>query len=66
MRLLLGGNDSKHMIVPIDSRYAAYQQMRVRCASVSGVLLPAGGSGYPCIPQSVNVQKRIYIRNVRT
>ena len=37
---LFGGNDSNNMIVPIDSRYAAYQQARANIALPQGQLLP--------------------------
>jgi len=43
---LFGGNDSNNMVVPIDSRYAAYQAMRGPVALAPGVLLPAGTSGF--------------------
>ena len=39
---LFGGNDANNMIVPIDSRYAAYQTMRGRSRSPQARLLPAG------------------------
>jgi uncharacterized protein (DUF1501 family) len=37
---LFGGNDANNMIVPIDSRYAAYQQARANIALPQGQLLP--------------------------
>ena len=37
---LFGGNDSNNMIVPIDSRYAAYQQTRSTLAIPQAQLLP--------------------------
>ena len=37
---LFGGNDSNNLIVPIDSRYAAYQQARANIALPQGQLLP--------------------------
>ena len=43
------------MIVPIDSRYAAYQTMRGPVALAGGALLPAGGTGYGFHPSMVNV-----------
>lgn len=56
---LFGGNDANNMIVPIDSRYAAYQAMRGSVALDGAVLLPAGGSGYGLHPSLANV-KRLY------
>jgi uncharacterized protein (DUF1501 family) len=56
---LFGGNDSNNTVVPIDSRYAAYQAMRGPVALAQGSLLQAGGSGYGFHPALVNVQ-RIY------
>ena len=52
-----GGNDGNNMIVPIDSRYGAYQSMRGAVALAPGVLLPAGSSGYGLHPALVNVQR---------
>lgn len=37
---LFGGNDANNTIVPIDSRYAAYQQIRANLALPQGQLLP--------------------------
>jgi uncharacterized protein (DUF1501 family) len=37
---LFGGSDANNMIVPIDSRYAAYQQARANLALPQGQLLP--------------------------
>jgi uncharacterized protein (DUF1501 family) len=37
---LFGGNDANNMIVPIDSRYAAYQTARANLALPQGQLLP--------------------------
>src|SRR5689334_6199411 len=54
---LFGGNDSNNMIVPVDSRYGAYQTMRGPVALAGGSLLPAGGSGYGLHPSLVNVQR---------
>jgi uncharacterized protein (DUF1501 family) len=59
---LFGGNDSNNLIVPIDSRYGAYQSMRGPVAIAPGTLLPAGGSGYGLHPSLVNVQ-RLYGQN---
>jgi uncharacterized protein (DUF1501 family) len=52
-----GGNDSNNMIVPIDSRYAAYQTMRGPVALATNVLLPAGASGFALHPSLVNTQR---------
>src|SRR6185436_4528124 len=41
-----GGNDSNSMVVPIDSRFAAYQTMRGPVALAGDVLRPLGSSGY--------------------
>lgn len=49
---LFGGNDANNMIVPVDSRYGAYQTMRGAVALAGpnpanpDALLPAGSSGY--------------------
>ncbi len=49
---LFGGNDANNMIIPVDSRYAAYQTMRGSVAlagpdlSNPDAILPAGSSGY--------------------
>jgi uncharacterized protein (DUF1501 family) len=37
---LFGGSDANNMIVPIDTRYAAYQQARANLALAQGQLLP--------------------------
>jgi uncharacterized protein (DUF1501 family) len=42
---LFGGNDSNNMIVPIDSRYAAYQQARSTLAIPQTQLLPLQSGG---------------------
>src|SRR5262245_12656604 len=52
-----GGNDSNNMVVPIDSRYTAYQTMRGPVALGAGALLPAGASGFALHPSLVNVQR---------
>ena len=52
-----GGNDSNNTVVPIDSRYGAYQAMRGAVALGQNVLLPAGGTGYAFHPALVNVQR---------
>ena len=52
-----GGNDSNNMIVPVDSRYNAYQTMRGAVALGAGTLLPAGGSGYGLHPALTNIQR---------
>lgn len=54
---MFGGNDSNNMIVPVDSRYGAYQTMRGPVALPGGSLLPAGGSGFGLHPSLVNVQR---------
>jgi uncharacterized protein (DUF1501 family) len=53
---LFGGNDANNMIVPIDSRYSAYQTMRGPVALAPGVLLPAGTAGYGFHPALANIQ----------
>src|SRR5438046_2561203 len=45
------------MVVPIDSRYAAYRTMRGSVALASDVLRPAGTGGYGLHPALVNVQR---------
>jgi uncharacterized protein (DUF1501 family) len=52
-----GGNDANNMIVPIDSRYGAYQSMRGAVALPQAALLPAGSSGYGLHPALVNLQR---------
>jgi uncharacterized protein (DUF1501 family) len=52
-----GGNDSNNTIVPIDSRYSAYQRMRGPVALGTNVLRPAGSSGFALHPSLVNVQR---------
>jgi uncharacterized protein (DUF1501 family) len=59
---LFGGNDSNNLIVPIDSRYGAYQTMRGPVALAQGALLAAGSSGYGLHPGLVNIQ-RLYGEN---
>jgi uncharacterized protein (DUF1501 family) len=54
---LFGGNDSNNLVVPIDSRYAAYQAMRGPVALGQAALLPAGGSGYGFHPALTNIQR---------
>ncbi len=54
---MFGGNDSNNMIVPIDSRYAAYQTMRGPVALAGSALLPAAGSGYGFHPAMTSVQR---------
>jgi uncharacterized protein (DUF1501 family) len=54
---MFGGNDSNNMIVPVDSRYTAYQTMRGPVALTSAALLPAGGSGYGFHPSMTNMQR---------
>jgi uncharacterized protein (DUF1501 family) len=52
-----GGNDANNMIVPIDSRHAAYRTMRGPVALAQATLLPAGASGYGLHPELTNVQR---------
>ncbi len=54
---LFGGNDSNNMIVPVDSRYGAYQTMRGAVALPQASLRPAGSTGYGLHPSLVNVQR---------
>ena len=54
---MFGGNDSNNMVVPIDSRYAAYQTMRGPVALRGRRLLAAGGTGYGSHPSMTNVQR---------
>lgn len=54
---LFGGNDSNNMIVPIDSRYAAYQAMRNTVALPQASLLAAGASGFGLHPALTNIQR---------
>lgn len=60
--LLAGGNDSNNMIVPVDSRYAAYAAMRGPVALGANSLLPAGGSGLALHPALTSIQ-RLYQQN---
>jgi uncharacterized protein (DUF1501 family) len=52
-----GGNDSNNMIVPIDSRYTAYQALRGPVALGANAVLAAGASGFALHPSLVNVQR---------
>jgi uncharacterized protein (DUF1501 family) len=52
-----GGNDSNNMIVPIDSRYSAYQSMRGAVALGTATLRPAGASGFAFHPSLANVER---------
>jgi uncharacterized protein (DUF1501 family) len=54
---MFGGNDSNNMIIPVDSRYTAYQTMRGPVALASSAVLPAGGSGFAFHPSMVNTQR---------
>ncbi len=54
---LFGGHDSNNLIVPIDSRYGAYQTMRGTVALPQANLLAAGSSGYGLHPALTNVQR---------
>lgn len=58
-----GGNDSNNVIVPIDSRHAAYRTMRGPVALASDALLPAGSSGFAFHPALGNIQ-RLYGQGV--
>jgi uncharacterized protein (DUF1501 family) len=49
-----GGNDSNNMVVPIDSRYAAYSALRGPVALGQATLLPAGATGYGFHPSLTN------------
>lgn len=53
---MFGGNDSNNMIVPIDSRYAAYQSMRGAVALGQGTLLAAGSTGFGLHPNLTNIR----------
>ncbi|MGC4082938.1 MAG: DUF1501 domain-containing protein [Vicinamibacterales bacterium] len=54
---LFGGNDSNNMIVPIDSRYAAYRTTRGPVAIDGSLILPAGGSGFGFHPSLTNIKR---------
>jgi uncharacterized protein (DUF1501 family) len=54
---LFGGHDSNNMIVPIDSRYAAYSAMRGAVALGQATLTPAGSSGFGFHPALANVSQ---------
>jgi uncharacterized protein (DUF1501 family) len=67
---LFGGNDGNNMIVPIDSRYAGYQQVRGGLALPQGQLLPLQSGGqsiyglHPSMPEMqgfFNNQKNLAI-----
>ncbi len=56
---LFGGNDSNNMIVPIDSRYTAYQQARSVLALPQNLLLPlqiGGQANYALHPNMPELQ----------
>jgi uncharacterized protein (DUF1501 family) len=57
-----GGNDSNNLIVPLDSRYAAYSTMRGPVALAAGSLLPAGTSGYGFHPALTGI-RQLYNQN---
>jgi len=59
---MFGGNDANNMIVPTDSRYAAYQVMRGPVALTGASLLAAGNTGYGFHPSLTNVQ-RLFTEN---
>lgn len=54
---LTGGNDSNNLIVPIDSRYGSYAQLRGRVALPANELLPAGGGGFGFHPALPTIQR---------
>jgi len=54
---MFGGNDANNMIVPIDSRYTSYRNMRGPVALAQGSLLPAGSSGYGLHPALTNINR---------
>jgi uncharacterized protein (DUF1501 family) len=54
---LFGGNDANNTVVPIDSRYSAYQSMRTAVAIPQASLLPAGSTGLGFHPALVNTQR---------
>src|ERR1700750_1601084 len=54
---LFGGNDSNNMIVPIDSRYAAYRTMRGPVALAADCLRPGGTRGFGLHPALANLQR---------
>ena len=67
---LFGGNDGNNMVVPIDSRYAGYQQVRGGLALPQGQLLPLQSGGqsiyglHPSMPEMqgfFNNQKNLAI-----
>jgi uncharacterized protein (DUF1501 family) len=62
---MFGGNDSNNMIVPIDSRYTAYQTMRGPVALTPDVLTPMamGSSGFALHPSLANI-KRLYDQQI--
>jgi uncharacterized protein (DUF1501 family) len=65
---LFGGNDSNNMIIPIDSRYGAYQTMRgpVALAQAGLAATAAGSSGYAFHPSMTNVARLYGLNRVAT
>jgi uncharacterized protein (DUF1501 family) len=65
---LFGGNDSNNMIIPIDSRYGAYQTMRgsVALSQASLAATAAGSSGYAFHPSMTNVARLYGLNRVAT
>ncbi len=75
---LFGGNDANNMIVPVDSRYSAYQAMRGSVAlpapnpANTDALLAAGSSGYalhsrlPLLRARYNTNRVALVFNVGT
>jgi hypothetical protein len=61
---LFGGNDANNMIIPIDSRHAAYRTMRGSVALPApdaanpDAIIPAGSSGYGLHPRTATVEGR--------
>lgn len=54
---MFGGNDANNLIVPIDSRYAAYRNMRGPVALAQSSLLPAGSTGFGLHPALTNISR---------
>jgi uncharacterized protein (DUF1501 family) len=63
---LFGGNDANNMVVPIDSRYGAYQTMRPSVAIAQASLRAAGSSGFGFHPALANVQRLYGLSRVAT
>lgn len=52
-----GGNDSNNLVIPIDSRYAAYSALRGAVALPQANVLAAGSSGFGFHPALTNFQR---------